>query len=592
MDTSNDKSDLSEKIANEEEHRKLQEEVQRLRSELDEARQQVTVTGLHLEAKETERLKSQDELASLQQFVNSTLEESGRYELEIQLLKSQNDQLQGELQSLKTSPHHHGHPPQPPPPSGGAESVLVHPGQMFSTLARKVAQLGTNDSQQHSQAFVDNLEESMRKAEVLKSLLDPLEEEIKSLKDKLRETDEKLQRYRAREEKVAEQRAALRNENNEKIWNHEDSSEGKESSQQPDVCDMCLNYEEQLVQAQTKVTDLERQLAGMERYKEQLNKETVFRKQMEEKWTESKEEHKTQVTKLQVKLEKSEKTISELKQLYARFREEINQRFSELNQERKRTQDKLDQIVHENETLVGKFIPSSQSLQNEDINLPDSVEALQEMWLEQRDNLIKARLGMEQKEGIIKNLECISAAAGFKQDELEEQISSLNKELSNKEKALIEKTNRCAEMDSLKQQLEALQAEKRKLEESEGEMRNRLLSLQTGLENGEAVQKDFVRLSQSLQKELERLREQHKELRWEHEDDVSECRGCEQPFKSSSRKKVNCKHCGRIFCLSCLQHKVTSGPNQREWRVCVVCHTLLNSETAPYFSTEPPHQVK
>lgn len=59
---------------------------------------------------------------------------------------------------------------------------------------------------------------------------------------------------------------------------------------------MCLNYEEQLVQAQTKVADLERQLATMERYKEQLSKETFFRKQMEEKWAESKEEHKTQVS--------------------------------------------------------------------------------------------------------------------------------------------------------------------------------------------------------------------------------------------------------------------------------------------------------
>lgn len=36
-----------------------------------------------------------------------------------------------------------------------------------------------------------------------------------------------------------------------------------------------------------------------------------------------------------------------------------------------------------------------------------------------------------------------------------------------------------------------------------------MTSLQTGLENGEAVQKDFVLLSQSLQRELERLRGQN-----------------------------------------------------------------------------------
>lgn len=51
--------------------------------------------------------------------------------------------------------------------------------------------------------------------------------------------------------------------------------------------------------------------------------------------------------------------------------------------------------------------------------------------------------------------------------------------------------------------------QQKKLEESESELRTRLISLQTGLENGEAVQKDFVRLAQSLQKELERLRGQN-----------------------------------------------------------------------------------
>ena len=53
-----------------EDNRKLKEEVQRLRSELDEAQQQVTIVGLNLEAKEAERLKFQNELTSLNQFVS------------------------------------------------------------------------------------------------------------------------------------------------------------------------------------------------------------------------------------------------------------------------------------------------------------------------------------------------------------------------------------------------------------------------------------------------------------------------------------------------------------------------------------------
>jgi Rab GTPase-binding effector protein 1 len=64
-------------------------------------------------------------------------------------------------------------------------------------------------------------------------------------------------------------------------------------------CDMCSNYEAQLVRAQQKGRELEKQVATLERtverYREDLTKESDFRKDMEEKWNEKKEEHKMQV---------------------------------------------------------------------------------------------------------------------------------------------------------------------------------------------------------------------------------------------------------------------------------------------------------
>lgn len=51
----------------------------------------------------------------------------------------------------------------------------------------------------------------------------------------------------------------------------------------------------------------------------------------------------------------------------------------------------------------------------------------------------------------------------------------------------------------------------------------------------------------------------------------------------------HCRHCIRVFCASCLSHTVLSGPNNRASKVCDVCHTLLDRDTAPYFSTDPPH---
>ncbi|KAG8322726.1 effector protein 1 [Homalodisca vitripennis] len=51
----------------------------------------------------------------------------------------------------------------------------------------------------------------------------------------------------------------------------------------------------------------------------------------------------------------------------------------------------------------------------------------------------------------------------------------------------------------------------------------------------------------------------------------------------------HCRHCIRVFCVNCLSHTVASGPNHRPSKVCDVCHTLLDRDTAPYFSTDPPH---
>lgn len=63
---------------------------------------------------------------------------------------------------------------------------------------------------------------------------------------------------------------------------------------------MCSNYEAQLVQEQKRTKDLEIKVSSaekaVERHKEELLKEIGFRKDMEEKWNEKKEEHKKQVS--------------------------------------------------------------------------------------------------------------------------------------------------------------------------------------------------------------------------------------------------------------------------------------------------------
>jgi len=54
-------------------------------------------------------------------------------------------------------------------------------------------------------------------------------------------------------------------------------------------------------------------------------------------------------------------------------------------------------------------------------------------------------------------------------------------------------------LDRLEKQLQELQKEKKDAESAITELRQRVMSLQQELDTSEAVQKDFVRLSQSLQ---------------------------------------------------------------------------------------------
>lgn len=62
---------------------------------------------------------------------------------------------------------------------------------------------------------------------------------------------------------------------------------------------MCTNYEVELVKEQKKVGELEGKVSAAEkateRHREELVKEIGFRKEIEEKWNEKKEEHKQQV---------------------------------------------------------------------------------------------------------------------------------------------------------------------------------------------------------------------------------------------------------------------------------------------------------
>lgn len=109
---------------------------------------------------------------------------------------------------------------------------------------------------------------------------------------------------------------------------------------------MCSNYEAQLVKEQQRVQELQTKVAtaekAAERHREDLLKEIGFRKDMEEKWNEKKEEHKQQVTKLTIRTECAEQDLKELQRTFKQACAEVNNNLQGLKIERDRTKSELE----------------------------------------------------------------------------------------------------------------------------------------------------------------------------------------------------------------------------------------------------------
>ncbi|XP_049803968.1 rab GTPase-binding effector protein 1 isoform X1 [Schistocerca nitens] len=667
------------------EQERLTEENQKLSDELGEAKSQLLVAGFHVESGQQAERKCQEEIATLQQLVHETQE----YENEVKQLQKINKDLEQEVHQLRAQVQQH----QGTSDRSGRDSPILAPSVMLSavtkTLARKVvSQLGADAS---SVIQDNNLEDSMRKvkkyaqedAEVLRSVVIPLEEEIKVLKQKLRKADEQLMRYQsnmddsisfhddlgtpilkdtpsfqvkspnrttslvnlsgvespsgdtgghqnfpAESPKTNKMNSSMSsllslNESHCSLTKQSPDSHSPahdeltksitdaQSEEKPKhTCDMCANYEAQLVRSQQEARELEKKVAvherSLQRYREDLSKESEFRKEMEEKWNEKKEEHKTQVAELKSMMESSEAALSDLNKVYTETIAAISDQLARLAQDREKAQNELERLQAENDNLVGKHTAHSEQLQNEIINLPDKVEDLQELLLKFREELISAKVAkeaIEAKENVLRcEIQLLQEEQGRREDvenTLKQDLGDMRKKLEHYEKERLHNHEKQGKLETaltgsqrmvtdLKKKVAELEKDKEKMEGTISELKGRISSLQRELTEAETVQKDFVRLSQSLQVQLEKIRGSDTEVRWQHEDDVEVCPGCRQNF-TIARKKQHCRHCGRIFCPSCLTHTVSSGPNNRPSRVCDVCHTLLVKDTAPYFSTEPPH---
>uniref|UniRef100_A0A667Y0F1 Rab GTPase-binding effector protein 1 n=1 Tax=Myripristis murdjan TaxID=586833 RepID=A0A667Y0F1_9TELE len=277
-------------------------------------------------------------------------------------------------------------------------------------------------------------------------------------------------------------------------------------------CDMCSNYEKQLqvIQGQEAETrDQVKKLQVMLRQaNDQLERTMSEKQELEDSVKSGNEEVTAKVSALVQRVQESETLLSTLQQGFSQAKRNTQEQMAVLMQSREQVADELSRLQRDNESLQGKHRLHLELQQQEDFQMPNTVQELQGLVLQLREDMVAVRTAADHLE------EKLKAEILF----LKEQIQAEQCLKENLEDTLQLEIEGCKEeiasFSSLKTELERVKAEKEQVRKQEPALESQVLDerdkaqrLQTELDVSEQVQKDFVKLSQTLQVQLERIRQ-------------------------------------------------------------------------------------
>lgn len=309
-------------------------------------------------------------------------------------------------------------------------------------------------------------------------------------------------------------------------------------------CDMCSNYEKQLqaIQGQEAETrDQVKKLQVMLRQaNDQLERTMTEKQSLEDSVKGANEETAAKVSALMQRVQESEMLLSTLQQAFSEAKRNTQEQMAVLVKSREQVADELSRLQRDNESLQGKHRLHVELQQQEDFQMPSTVQELHSLVVRLREDLVALRTSadhMEEKlkaeilflkeqnqaeqclkENLEETLQLEIEGCKEEIDILEASFSSLKTELerikAEKEQlqsSLTEKTETLESIQALRvtleHQLRELTTAKSALESQVFEEKDKAQRLQTELDVSEQVQKDFVKLSQTLQVQLERIRQ-------------------------------------------------------------------------------------
>ena len=269
---------------------------------------------------------------------------------------------------------------------------------------------------------------------------------------------------------------------------------------------------DQFKQLQSQLADLRIKSEKQTEREEKLKSELQI---MEEQWNQRAEEHQSQTSELTKQVNQSKEMLTQLKGAYKGVFDDSRVRLQSLTTDRERIVSELKRLQQENDELLGKHDLKAQELQSQDINLPEKIEDMYTLLLTYREKLISAKLAAEHHEDKRRQQR---AEFTNEIEILKEKIllmESCKSEMEAVQKRLrdVESVAKKYEVDKtkLEKELETANIHRARAENKITEMKSRISNLQQELDNSVAVQTDFVRLSQSLQMELEKIRQCEKE---------------------------------------------------------------------------------
>uniref|UniRef100_A0A8C7L0K8 Rabaptin, RAB GTPase binding effector protein 1 n=1 Tax=Oncorhynchus kisutch TaxID=8019 RepID=A0A8C7L0K8_ONCKI len=293
-------------------------------------------------------------------------------------------------------------------------------------------------------------------------------------------------------------------------------------------CDMCSNYEKQLqvIQGQEAETrDQVKKLQVMLRQaNDQLERTMSEKQELEDSVKQGNEE--TTVAALMHRVQESESLLKTLQEAFSQAKRNTQEQMAVLMQSREQVAEELSRLQRDNDSLTGKHRLHLSLQQQEDFKLPTM--ELQSLVLQLREDIVVVRTAADHLEEKLKaeilflkeQLQAEQCLKENLEDTLQLEIDGCKEEIvdnncdvlvSQLESSLAEKRKTLASVQGLKssleEQLRELTTTKTALEAQALDEKDKALRLQTELDVSEQVQRDFVKLSQTLQVQLERIRQ-------------------------------------------------------------------------------------